>query len=131
MIFIVVPEQIDSTGNYGTDPRFFPMALLWLVVIMSVLLVGSRLAQPASAPDDAAPLDGRNWAVVVGASLYLLIGFVAISVIGFVAGSILMIAVLMYLMGVRNNWIRLAGVSVAAPVFIYVAMQRLFTIQLP
>jgi hypothetical protein len=131
MIFIIVPTQIDSTGEYGLDPKFFPVSLLWLIVCMSVLLVASRWIITVDDRDDTGPLDGQNWLFIAGAALYLLIGFVTIDFAGFIPGAILMIAVLMYLMGVRRNWIRLAGVSVATPVVIYLAMRHLFTIQLP
>jgi len=131
MIFIIIPDQIDSTGEYGLDPKFFPVSLLWLVVIMAIALVGSRLALPAGALDDEAPIDGKNWLFIVGASLYLTAGFIAVTVVGFIPATILMIAVLMYLMGVRDEWLKLAAVSVVAPLFIYFAMRHVFTIQLP
>ena len=131
MIFFVVPIEIDSTGDYGLDPKFFPVMLLWLVIVMALLLVGSRLPVPADPPDAEVPLDAQNWMFIVGASLYLLAGFVAITALGFIPATIVMIAVLMYIMGVRRQWIRLISVSVAAPVLIYEALQRLFTVQLP
>jgi len=131
MIFLIVPMQIDSTGEYGLDPKFFPVSLLWLIVCMSAMLVVSRWTVATNVPDDVGPLDRQNWMFVGGAALYLLIGFVTIDSVGFVPGAVLMIAVLMYLMGVRRSWVRLASVSVATPIIIYLAMRHLFTIQLP
>jgi putative tricarboxylic transport membrane protein len=131
MIFAIVPSQIDSTGDYGLDPKFFPVSLLWIIVYMSALLVGSRWMIKVDDRDDPGPLDRQNWMFIGGSALYLLVGFVTIDFAGFIPGGILMIAVLMYLMGERQNWIRLASVSVATPIVIYLAMRHLFTIQLP
>jgi Tripartite tricarboxylate transporter TctB family len=131
MIFAIVPTQIDSTGEYGLDPKFFPVSLLWLIVCMSALLVTSRWMITVDDRDDPGPLDRQNWMFIAGAALYLLIGFVTVDFAGFIPGGILMIAVLMYLMGERRHWVRLVSVSVATPIVIYLAMRHLFTIQLP
>ena len=56
---------------------------------------------------------------------------IAIERLGFMVAGALMIAVTMYVMGVRREWIRLAGVSIAAPIVIYFALKHIFSIQLP
>ena len=131
MIFGVVPMQIDSGGDYGLDPKFFPVSLLWLVVVMSVLLVASRIPLPADPADAEPPLDRRDWTFIAGASAFLALGFIAIERLGFMVAGALMIAVTMYVMGVRREWVRLAGVSIAAPIVIYFALKHIFSIQLP
>jgi hypothetical protein len=131
MIFGVVPYQIDSGGDYGLDPKFFPVSLLWLIVVMSAMLVASRIPVPADPVDVAPPLDRRDWIFIAGASAFLALGFVAIERLGFMIAGVLIIAVLMYVMGVRREWLRLAGVSIGAPIFIYLALKHLFSIQLP
>ena len=130
MIFIVVPMQIDSGGDYGLDPKLFPVMVLWLIVSMAVLLVASRVPLPADPPDAAPVLDRHNWMFAVGAALFLLLGFIAIDTVGFMPAAAVMIAVLMYLMGDRH-WIRLIVVSVAAPAIIYWLLRHLFSVQLP
>lgn len=131
MIFIVVPMQIDSGGDYGLDPKFFPVALLWLIVSMALLLIASRLPWPAGPIDELPTLDRHNWMFIGAASLFLLVGFVAIDTVGFMPAAALMIAVLMYAMGVRRHWIKLIGIAVAAPAIIYWLLRQLFSVQLP
>ena len=131
MIFLIVPMQIDSGGDYGLDPKFFPVSLLWLIVGMALLLIATRLPWQAGPIDEPPTLDRHNWMFIGAASLFLLFGFVAIDTVGFMPAAALMIAVLMYAMGVRRHWIKLIGIAVAAPAIIYWLLRQLFSVQLP
>lgn len=132
MIFIIVPIQINSTSDYGLDPAFFPLLLLWLIVIMGVLLVLSRLPQPADPPESTPVLDRWNWTFIVGASVFLTLGFIAIDQFGFVIAGVVMIALLMAIIELRHlRWIEVIGVSVIAPFVIYYLLYHLFSVQLP
>jgi putative tricarboxylic transport membrane protein len=132
MIFVIVPAQINSTSDYGLDPAFFPLALLWLLVAMGVLLVATRLRQAAD-PDDAEPvLDRWNWVFIVGTSIFAILGFVAINTLGFVIAGTIMIAVMMFAIELRSlHWLELLGVSLLAPLIIYWLLYHLFSVQLP
>lgn len=132
MIFVIVPQQIASTSEYGLDPAFFPLTLLWLIVAMGVLLVATRIRQPPDPPDQEPVLDGANWAFIVGASLFLLLGFVAIKTLGFVIAGTLMIAILMIVIELRNlHWLEVIGIAAIAPFTIYWLLYHVFSVQLP
>lgn len=130
-IFFIVPVQIDSGGDYGLDPKFFPVSLLWLVTVIAALLLLTRLPTPSDPPDEAPPLDGMNWLFIVGASLFFAAAYVAIDSVGFIPSCVVMIAFLMYAMGERRNWIKLIGISVAAPIIIAYSLGHIFTVELP
>jgi Tripartite tricarboxylate transporter TctB family len=132
MIFVIVPVQINSTGDYGLDPSFFPLMVLWLLVIMGVVLVANRIRQPADPPDADPVLDRWNWWFITGVSIFLLVGFIAIDRLGFVIAGTMMIAVLMFVIELRHlNWWEVAGVSLISPFVIYYLLYQLFSVQLP
>lgn len=132
MIFVIVPIQISSSSEYGLDPKFFPDALLWLLVAMGALLVATRVRLRPE-PADAEPvLDLWNWLFIGGFTIFLIIVFVAINNLGFVLAGAMMIAVLMFALGLRHlNWIELVCVSVLAPLVIYYALYHVFSVRLP
>ena len=132
MIFVIVPIQISSSSEYGLDPKFFPEALLWLVVAMGALLVATRLPLPPDPPDREPVLDRHNWLFIGAFAAFLVLGYLAITRIGFIAAGIAMTAALMFALGGRRrNWIELIGVSIVAPVAIHYALYHIFSIQLP
>jgi putative tricarboxylic transport membrane protein len=132
MIFIIVPVQITSSSDYGLDPKFFPVAVLWLAVVMGVLLVATRISAPPD-PDDSPPvLELRNWLFIGSFSIFLFLVFVAIKTLGYVAAGFLMVALMMIALDLRKrNWLQLAGVSILAPLIIYYTLYHLFSVQLP
>ena len=132
MIFVIVPTQINTAGDYGLDPAFFPLMVLWLLVIMGVVLVASRMRQPADPPEAEPVLDRWNWRFIAGASIFLLVGFIAIDRLGFIVAGTMMIAVLMFFIELRHlNWLEVVGVSLIAPFVIYYVLYHLFSVQLP
>jgi len=132
MIFVIVPQQIASSSDYGLDPAFFPLAVLWLVVAMAALLAVTRIRQPADPPDEAPVLDRRNWAFIVGAGVFLVLAFLAIKTLGFVIAGTLMVAILMFALEFRRfNWIEVIGISLIAPFTINWLLYNIFSVQLP
>jgi hypothetical protein len=132
MIYVIVPVQINSSGDYGLDPAFFPLMVLWLVVIMSVALVVSRMRQPPDPPDSEPVLDRWNWLFIGGISIFLVVGFIAIDWLGFVFAGALMTAALMVIIEMRHlNWREIVGVSVITPFVIYYLLYHVFSVQLP
>lgn len=131
-IFIIVPVEIDSGGDYGLDPSFFPVTTLWLIVAMAVLLVGHRLVLLKYDPDLPGPLDGRNFLFIFAATAFLAIAYFGIVTIGFIATSLILIAIVMVAMGARKqNWMALVSIPIIAPLFIYYALGKIFIVQLP
>ena len=132
MIFIIVPAQISSSSEYGVDPKFFPSALLWLILAMGVLLVATRVRMRPDAADGAPVFDLQNWLFIGGVTIFLIVSFIAIHFLGFILAGILMVAILMLVLGLRHlHWIELIGVSVLAPLAIYYALFHVFSVQLP
>ena len=132
MIFVIVPVQINSSSDYGLDPAFFPLALLWLIVIMGLLLVATRLPQPPDPPESEPILDRWNWLFIIGASVFLTLGFIAVNEFGFVIAGAIMIALLMVIIELRHlRWLEVIGISVIAPFVIYYLLYHLFSVQLP
>jgi hypothetical protein len=132
MIFIIVPQQIKSSGDYGLDPKFFPTVLLWLLVTMAVLLIATRLRTQTEPADEEPILDAWNWLFIGGFSVFLILIFVAIKTVGFVLAGSATIALLMFTIGFRHlRWIELVGVSVLAPLAVYFALYHIFSVQLP
>jgi putative tricarboxylic transport membrane protein len=132
MIFIIVPIQINSSSEYGLDPKFFPDALLWLLVAMGALLVATRL-RTQSDPADAGPqLDLQNWLFICVIAVFLVAIFIAINTLGFILAGVIMIVLLMLaLMLHERHWIELVIVSFIAPFAIYYALYYFFSVQLP
>ena len=132
MIFVIVPQQIASSSDYGLDPAFFPLTLLWLIIAMAVLLVVTRIRQPPDPPEKEPVLDRRNWGFIVGATVFLLVGFIAIEKLGFVIAGTLMIAILMFILELRGlNWIEVIGIAAIAPFTIFWLLYHVFSVQLP
>lgn len=131
-IYVIVPLQIDSGGDYGLDPSFFPVTTLWLIVLMAVVLVGHRLLVVKDSDISPAPLDGTNWLFISAAAVLLAVTYYSIITIGFIATSIVLIAILMIAIGARReNWLAFAIVPIAAPLAIYFLLDRIFVVQLP
>jgi putative tricarboxylic transport membrane protein len=132
MIFVIVPLQIASTSEYGLDPKFFPVLLLWILVAMGALLIVSRVTQPADDSDRKLVLDRWNWAFIAGAAIFFLLGFIAINALGFVIAGAIIVALLMIAIEMRHiRWIELIGVSALAPFMIYWLLYNVFSVQLP
>jgi putative tricarboxylic transport membrane protein len=132
MIFIIVPNQISASSEYGLDPKFFPVAVIWLLIFMGVLLVVTRLGTQPDAEGSEPVLGLRNWLFIGAFSLFLVLVFLAINTLGYVLAGILMVALLMVALDIRNrNWAQLIGVSILAPFAIYYALYHIFSVQLP
>ena len=132
MIFVIVPQQIASSGDYGLDPAFFPLALLWLIVIMGALLVATRVTQPADPHDQAPVFDRWNWAFIIGATAFVVLVFIGLETLGYVITGTLMAAALMFALEMRNlRWFEMIVVSAAAPFTIYWLLYNIFSVQLP
>jgi hypothetical protein len=132
MIFVIVPQQIKSSSDYGLDPAFFPLALVWLIVLMGGLLVVTRIPQPADPPEAEPVLDRWNWGFVLVTGVFLVLGFTAIKALGFVIAGSIMVAVLMLALEWRNlRWIEVIGISALVPFIIYWLLFNIFNVQLP
>jgi hypothetical protein len=132
MIFAVVPVQIASTNEYGLDPKFFPVLLVWLLVAMGALLLASRLLQPAEQTDSGGGLDRWDWTFIVAAAAFLLVGFIAIRLVGFVIAGVGMLVLLMLAIERgRVRWLEVVATAALAPFIIHWLLHNVFSVQLP
>jgi len=131
-IFVIVPQQIDSGGeDYGLEPKFFPVTLLWLLAILSALLVATRLFVPPDPPGATQPFQAKNWLFIGGMSVFLALVFIAINTVGFIPTAMVTIAILMIAISGRRHWIEVVAVALIAPIVIDLALTHLFKVQLP
>jgi hypothetical protein len=99
---------------------------------MGVLLVATRLPAPSDLEDSEPVLDVKNVLTIVSFTLFFLVVFIAIDTIGFVLGGAMMIALLMFALGLRHlKWIELISVSILSPLVIYYSLYHIFSVQLP
>ena len=132
MIFVVVPIQIESAGDYGLDPKFFPTSVLWLLIALGALLAVTRLATAPEAGDDEPVLTAKNWLFIGGLSAFFIAVFVGIKVFGYMAAGAVAAAALGLLLEPRKpNWVQLAAVAILTPVVIYYTLYYVFSVRLP
>lgn len=129
-IFVIIPSGISVTDEYGLNPRVFPLTVMWLGTAVALILVGYRLRE-APVADDPAPMDAKNWLFIAGMSVYLAATYFAITIVGFKIAGPACVAVLMAVMGEYRHPVRLVLVSLAFPLLVYYAFDRIFIIQLP
>jgi len=129
-IFVIIPNQISGSSAYGIAPDVFPLTLIWIFTIFSILLCVNRLlsAKPTQDADSKADIEWRFIALV---SLFLISSFVLITFFGFIFGGIYTVAVLMLAMGEYRHKLRLILVAILAPVLISIIFRHLFIILLP
>ncbi len=130
-IFVIIPNGISITDEYGLNPRVFPLTVMWLGTAVAVILVGYRLREGPIAADDPAPMGAKNWLFIAAMSAYLAATYFAITIVGFKIAGPACVAVLMAVMGEYRHPVRLVLVSLAFPLFVYYAFDRIFIIQLP
>lgn len=126
----VIPAEVGGAVEHGVAPDVFPRVLMWLVTLLATLLVVSRLASRRKA-DEASPLRAENFYFIVGASLVLLVAFVAVRYLGFIVGGALTIALAMLAMDGRRRPARLVTTVLLAPVAVYLVFKHLFSVYLP
>lgn len=129
-IFVIIPDQISGSSDYGIAPDVFPLTLIWIFTLFAVFLFGNRLlsAKPAQGDDLIVDIE---WGFIGLISLYLLSSFLAIKFLGFIFGGIYTVGVLMLVMGEYRHKLRLISVTLLAPVFIFLIFRYLFIILLP
>jgi hypothetical protein len=76
--------------------------------------------------------DRRNWGFIIGASLFLVLAFVAIKTLGFVIAGTVLVAMLMFALELRKlNWVEMIGIAAIAPFTIHWLLYNIFNVQLP
>jgi Tripartite tricarboxylate transporter TctB family len=129
-IFVIIPEGISITDEYGLSPRIFPFTVMWLGTAVALILVVQRLRERPRA-DDGAPMAAKNWLFIAAMSAYLAATYFAIDIVGFKIAGPVSVGVMMAVMGEYRHPVRLALVSLTLPLAVYYAFERLFIIQLP
>jgi len=129
-IFFIIPIGISVSEEYGLSPRVFPLTIMWLGTAVALILVVTRLREPA-VDDDPPPMQAKNWLFIAAMSAYLGATYAALVTLGFKIAGPISVAVLMAAMGEYRHPLRLVLVSLTLPIIVYYAFDRLFIIQLP
>ena len=130
-IFVVIPEGISVSDEYGLSPRIFPLTVMWLGTVVALILVVQRLREGVPPGEDPAPMRAKNWLFIAAISAYLAATYYGIATIGFKIAGPISVAVMMAVMGEYRYPVRLVLVSLTLPLAVYFAFERLFIIQLP
>lgn len=132
MIFIIIPENISISDEFGANPKVFPLTVMWLGAAVSAILVAVRLRQSSGVADDE-PVDMRpeNWIFIIAMSAFLAATYLVVDAVGFRIAMPVALAVLMAVMGEYKHPVRLGIVAVTVPLAVYYSFDRLFAIQLP
>ncbi len=129
-IFVIVPNQISGSSEYGIAPDVFPLTLLWTTTFFAALLCVSRLLKKDT-QEERTPLPFREIKFVAVIAVFLAAIVTIIAYVGFIVGGIIAIAVLMFAMGEYRHWVRLTLVSVLTPAILYLVFWKLFHVPLP
>jgi hypothetical protein len=129
-IFVIIPNGISISDEYGLNPRIFPLTVMWLGTLVALVLVVQRLRE-LPVEGDQPPMCAKNWIFIAGMSAYLAATYFAIDIIGFKIVGPVCVAVLMIMMGELRHPVRLVLVSLIFPLFVYYTFDRVFVIQLP
>ena len=130
-IFIIIPNQISGSSDYGIAPDVFPLTLIWIFTILCMFLCVNRLLSKKPTKDADSRKSNIQWGFISLASLFLISNFVLFKYLGFIYGGIYTVAVVMLVMGGYRHKIRLILVTILAPCLIYLIFRHLFIILLP
>jgi hypothetical protein len=142
-LFYLIPTQVEVSARYdlaSLSPAFFPELAAWLLVVLGGLLLISQLtaAGRARAGRGEAETDDetrqeftsgdelRVWAVFLVSILY----FYGLKYIGFIPATILGLAGLFLLQGVRGAG-RLLVLSVVTAVLVYAFFHYVMNVHFP
>jgi hypothetical protein len=129
-IFVIIPNGIAMSDEYGINARIFPLTVMWLGAAVALILVVQRLREPPEA-DDPPPMAANNWLFIAAMSAFLAATYFAMTHIGFKVAAPAAVAVLMAAMGEWRRPVRLALVSLIIPLAVYYTFDRIFIIQMP
>ena len=129
-IFVIIPNQISGSSDYGIAPDVFPLTLMWSLMVFAALLLGHRLwsAKPDQGDEPTVHIE---WGFIGLVTLFLITSFLLIKYIGFVFGGIYTVGVLMLVMGEYRHKLRLILVALLAPGLIMLTFRHVFVILLP
>ena len=130
-IFLIVPNQISGTSDYGIAPDVYPLTLLWLFVILSAALGIHRIYKWAILEHEPI-LVKADWVFIIGSTIFMTVAYFAIEKLGFRWAGPLLLLVLLFLMGVLPEK-KISGILVAVltPLVLYLLFWNVFRIPLP
>ena len=118
-IFVIIPDQISGSSDYGIAPDVFPLTLIWIFTILCIILFLNRLWSKKKNKETQSIKANIGWGFISLASLFLISSFVLFKYLGFIYGGIYTVAVVMLVMGEYRHKIRLILVTILAPGLIY------------
>ena len=139
---VVIPSGIADPDGFGIDQGLPPsftarVAIILVGMILAVRLIqlfinpaAATIAESDPATDAMSSESGSSLRNLAGIAFALTFAFALVPTIGYYLASIVMIAVLMWVMGERR-WLYIAGQPVAVIGLIWVLFDRVFSIKLP
>jgi len=138
-IFWLVPQNtVPATSEFDVSPGFVPYIALWTMLIYSVILLIDELRQQAANIEEldeefgaeATGVDAqvlKNLVILVGVSV---LSWLGINQLGFEPAMMVLIAVTMYYVGVRN-WLSIGLTAILAPIVLTMCAWLFFSTQMP
>lgn len=118
-IYILSYTQAPGTSDWSLSPAFFPRLAATLICGLGLLLIVVEMV--FTKRDLGSVLEGVQWRVfsyVVGTIAIMIFYTVFITWVGFIISTIITMAAMMVLYGVRR-WVLIVLISVCVPLFIY------------
>jgi len=138
-IFWLVPNNtVPATSEFDVSPGFVPYIALGTILLYSVILLVHALRQPTKEGDEsddefgaeATGVDARVLANLLILTVVSMLAWLGIKYIGFEPAMTVMIAAIMYYVGVRN-WLTIGLTAVFAPIVLSMCAWYFFSTQMP
>jgi putative tricarboxylic transport membrane protein len=127
----IIPTQIKTVEIYSQEmsPRFFPNLAMVILLILSVILIVTKLMIP-QAEDDVKPFRRKELFQASGAIIVMGLCVFLIETIGYFLCTTGALVGLMLYLGSRN-WKALIIAAIVLPIFIYLLFEKGLNLELP
>lgn len=128
--FVIIPMEIADVGDSIISARFFPrvFAIIMAAIGLLLFLEGCREKNKPNQAEFGVSLKGIKLILI---TFLILIGYVLLLyVLPYIAATIPVLALMIWIYGQRNV-VKIAAVSVAVPLIIYLAFTYLLKLVLP
>ena len=121
-----------KTGNLKKDSGVYAKALLILLFVLGLLLLidSIRKSHRFSKAELVEALGNIKWGRTIFTIVFSAIYVITMSYVGFIPGSLIYMAVLMLVLGVRKPFL-IATIPIGTTAILYVVFVKLLSIRLP
>lgn len=127
---VAKPKLLFGRALSAITPSLFPSIIITAIAIICAILLISMLLGSQQTENAEDTLSGREW--LRGCAFFSVLILYALTMVpfGFFVSSVIALVLMSMLMGSRSI-IQIVGLSVAAPVALYLAATRLLAVSLP